>query len=177
MKKLCLTKLFATPTLNRLIHIREEEIGRLLETLIQRSRKREATDLGKELTTLTSNIVCRMSMSTRCSSNSDEAGEMMALVKAVVELGGKLSMGDAFGALGRLDLLGYGKKLETKLKKFDSLVENIIEEHKRKEKGEGKDIMDILLEIHEDPYAEMKLTRTDIKSFFLVSLIFLNKKF
>ncbi|WJZ99444.1 hypothetical protein VitviT2T_017890 [Vitis vinifera] len=177
MKKLCLTKLLAAPTLDRLIHIREEEMGKLMDTLIQRSRKGEASDLSKELTTLTSNIICRMAMSTRCSRNGNEAEEMMELVKGVVELGGKLSIGDALGALGRLDLLGYGKKLEAKLRKFDSLVEKIMEEHQRKNgmvKGngrEGRDLMDILLEIHEDPSAELKLTRTDIKSFFLDILL------
>uniref|UniRef100_F6HII2 3,9-dihydroxypterocarpan 6A-monooxygenase n=1 Tax=Vitis vinifera TaxID=29760 RepID=F6HII2_VITVI len=141
MKKLCLTKLLAAPTLDRLIHIREEEMGKLMDTLIQRSRKGEASDLSKELTTLTSNIICRMAMSTRCSRNGNEAEEMMELVKGVVELGGKLSIGDALGALGRLDLLGYGKKLEAKLRKFDN------------------------------PSAELKLTRTDIKSFFLDILL------
>ncbi|KAJ9686657.1 hypothetical protein PVL29_015501 [Vitis rotundifolia] len=141
MKKLCLTKLLAAPTLDRLIHIREEEMEKLMDTLIQRSRKGEASDLSKELTTLTSNIICRMAMSTRCSRNGNEAEEMMELVKGVVELGGKLSIGDALGALGRLDLFGYGKKLEAKLRKFDN------------------------------PSAEWKLTRTDIKSFFLDILL------
>ena len=146
---------------------------KLLETLIRRSRNGEASDLGKELAKLTSSIICRMGMS-----SNDEAEEMMELVKGVIELGGKLALGDAFGALGRLDLFGYGKKLEGKLRKFDGLVEKIMEEHQRIDgriKGgqrEGRDIMDILLEIHQDPSAELKLTRTDIKSFFLVSFIY-----
>ncbi|XP_034701019.1 3,9-dihydroxypterocarpan 6A-monooxygenase-like [Vitis riparia] len=159
MKKLCLTKLLAAPTLDRFIHIREEEMGKLVNTLIQRLRKWEASDLSKELTTLTNNMICRMAMNTRCSKNSDEAEEMMELVKGVMEISGKLSIGDTLGALGRLDLFGYGKKLEAKLRKFDSLVEKIMEEHQNGMlNGDGRevrDLMDILLEIHEDPFIEL----------------------
>jgi hypothetical protein len=54
------------------------------------------------------------------------------------------------------------------------LVERIIKEHEEKEmegtvRSEGMDLMDILLEISRDPNAEMKLTKKEIKAFFLVS--------
>ena len=39
---------------------------------------------------------------------------------------------------------------------------------------EERDLMDILLEIHEDAYVKFKLIKTDIKSFFLVSSIYIN---
>jgi hypothetical protein len=53
-------------------------------------------------------------------------------------------------------------------------VERIFKEHEEKadkgfKEGERKDLMDILLEIYNDPTAEIKLSKNDIKSFLLVS--------
>ncbi|KAL6330076.1 hypothetical protein AAG906_039994 [Vitis piasezkii] len=111
-------------------------MGKLVDTLIQRSMKGEASNLSKKLTTLTNNIICRKAMTTRCSRNNDKAEEMMDLVKRGMEL-------------------------------------NIMEEHQNGMmnggRREGRDLMDILLEIHEDPYVKLKLIKTDIKSFFLDS--------
>ena len=84
-------------------------MGKLVDTLIQRSMKGEASNLSKKLTTLTNNIMCRKAMRTKCSRNNDKAEEMMELVKKGMELVGKLSIGDT---LGRLDLFGYKKNLK-----------------------------------------------------------------
>ncbi|KAJ6749761.1 hypothetical protein OIU85_000400 [Salix viminalis] len=76
------------------------------------------------------------------------------------------------GPLAKLDLFGYGRHLRIALVKFDRLVERIIKEHEEKkmkgtERSEGMDLMDILLEISRDPNVEMKLTKKEIKAFFL----------
>nr|TKR84112.1 cytochrome P450 93A3-like [Populus alba] len=116
-----------------------------------------------------------MSMSTRRLGDgaNNEAREIKDLVLQVSLLGGKLSAGNVLGPLAKLDLFGHGRKLRIALDKFDRLVERIIKEHEEKEmkgtvRSEG---MDILLEISRDPNAEMKLTKKEIKAFFLVKLI------
>ncbi|KAH8485611.1 hypothetical protein H0E87_027158 [Populus deltoides] len=174
MKKLCMTRLLNTSQINQLVHLREDEMKKLVESMISISERGESCDLRQAIMTMTNNVICRMSMSTRCLGDgaNNEAREIKDLVLQVSLLGGKLSAGNVLGPLAKLDLFGYGRQLRIALDKFDRLVERIIKEHEEKEmegtvRSEGMDLMDILLEISRDPNAEMKLTKKEIKAFFL----------
>ncbi|GFY80603.1 cytochrome P450, family 712, subfamily A, polypeptide 1 [Actinidia rufa] len=152
-----------------------QEIMKLVEILINSSTKSSAIDLGEELMVMTNNVICSMAMSTRCSSSADQSKEIRRLVKDVLDLAPKFSLGEMLGPLAKLDLFGYGKKLKGLLTQFDDLAEGIMVEHEEKRResgggeggGERKDMMDILLEISRDERAEVKITRKDIKSFLM----------
>ncbi|QHN84424.1 3,9-dihydroxypterocarpan 6A-monooxygenase [Arachis ipaensis] len=171
MKKLCVTQLLSSSQLGRFMHVREQEIKKLLKSLMVCSSEGRECDLGFELTTLTNNILCRMAMSTTCFDNNDDAVEIHGLVKEFLEVGAKLSIGEVLGPLGKFDLFGYGKKLAKVVAKFDRILERIMEEHEHDggdDEGETTlDMMDILLRVYRDPNAQVKLTRNDIKAFFL----------
>ncbi|XP_022769491.1 3,9-dihydroxypterocarpan 6A-monooxygenase-like [Durio zibethinus] len=174
LKKLCMTRLLSTSQLNQFIPIREQEIMKLLEYLISVSREEESCDLGTPLTTLMNNVICRTAMSTSLSdNNTDEAKKIKELVEEMQVAGEMLCVGDILGPLGKFDLLGYGRKLKKAIGKFDQLVENIMKKHEDQNEtgeirsGQGKDLMDVLLETSNDPSAEVKLTRKDVKAFFL----------
>ncbi|XP_039155520.1 3,9-dihydroxypterocarpan 6A-monooxygenase-like [Eucalyptus grandis] len=124
MKRLCMTKLFAGPQLDRFYHIREDE-----------TMKRDGEDT----------MMC----------------------------GARLSFAEVHGPLKHVDLFGNGKRLRTALRRFDALIEQIIKEYEDDcgEASEEKDVMDILLETYRDPNAEIRLTRDQIKHFFLDLLI------
>lgn len=176
MKKLCMTELLSAPQINKFVDIRREEMMRLVGVLVESSSKRAAVDLGEELMIMTNNVICRMAMSTRCSSSADESKEIRRLVKGILDLAPKFSLGELLGPLGKLDLFGYGKKLKELMSQFDDLAERIMREHEErresKEERERRDMMDILLEISGDGSAEVKITRKDIKSFLMVSFSF-----
>ncbi|KAI8558947.1 hypothetical protein RHMOL_Rhmol04G0136000 [Rhododendron molle] len=171
MKKLCMTELLSAPQINKFVDIRREEMMRLVGVLVESSSKRAAVDLGEELMIMTNNVICRMAMSTRCSSSADESKEIRSLVKGILDLAPKFSLGELLGPLGKLDLFGYGKKLKELMSQFDDLAERIMREHEErresKEERERRDMMDILLEISGDGSAEVKITRKDIKSFLM----------
>ncbi|KAE9593655.1 hypothetical protein Lal_00036610 [Lupinus albus] len=171
MKKLCMTQLLSSSLLSCFMHIREEEKHKLLKSLMVCSSEGKASNLSLELTSLTNNILCRMAMSTTCFDEKDnDAKEIHGLVKEFLEVGAKLSMGEVFGPLGKLDLFGYGKKLVKIVGKFDQILEGILEEHEKEievSQRETKDMMDIMLQVYRDPNAEVKLTRNDMKAFFL----------
>ncbi|XP_048138667.1 3,9-dihydroxypterocarpan 6A-monooxygenase-like [Rhodamnia argentea] len=171
MKKLTMTRLLAVPQLERFLYVREEEVERLVGSVIESARRGTASDLSKELTTFTNNVICRMVMSTRCSGTANGAKDIHKLVKTCLKLAGKLSAGDVLGPLRWLDFSGNGKKLEATLWEFNRIVEQVMNEHEEKlvsgSVTERKDLMDILLETHNDPTAEMKITRKDMKSFIL----------
>lgn len=171
MKKLCVTQLLSSSLLGRFMHIREHEIHKLLKSLMVCSSEGIASNLSLELTTLTNNILCRMAMSNSCFDKDNDAEVIHSLVKEFLEVGAKLSIGEVFGPLGKLDLFGYGKKLVKIVGKFDQILERILEEHEKKEfeacQGETRDMMDIILQVYRDSNAEVKLIRNDIKAFFL----------
>ncbi|OAY43159.1 hypothetical protein MANES_08G047000v8 [Manihot esculenta] len=171
MKKLCMTRLLAVPQLDKFTDIRDQEKVKLVESVMGCAREGRPCDLSSEFTTLTNNTICRMAMSTRCSGTDNDAKEIKELVKTCLQLAGKLSVGDILGPLKIFDFSSTGKKLVGALKKYDRLVERIIKEHEEKAMegavGERKDLMDILLEIYNDPTAEIRLSKNDIKSFLL----------
>ncbi|KAF5474086.1 hypothetical protein F2P56_006019 [Juglans regia] len=172
MKKLCVTKLFAGPQIDRFILIREQETLKLLKSLINRASNGEASDLSMELSTLTNNMICRMAMGKKWSENPNLPMEIKNLVRAIMGSGAKLGFIEVFGPLSRFDISGYGKKLRDALWAFDRVLEQIMKDYETMEMkdgtGEGKkDVMDILLETYRDPNAELKLTKEQIRFFFL----------
>ncbi|CAI0386882.1 unnamed protein product [Linum tenue] len=119
-----------------------------------------------------------MAMGERCSGGADEADWVRKLVAETAELTGKFNLSDYVWFCKRLDLQGFGKRLEDLRERFDSMMERIIEEHvearmNKKKKttvvggngGEVKDLLDVLLDIKEDQDSEIKLTRENIKAF------------
>ncbi|MED6130393.1 hypothetical protein PIB30_000903 [Stylosanthes scabra] len=177
MKKLCMTQLLSSSQLGRFMHIREQEIKKLLKSLMVCSSEGKECDLGFELTTLTNGILCRTAMSTTCldkdKNSDDDANEIRGLVKELMQLAGKLSIGEVLGPLGKLDLFGYGRRLLKILNRFDQILERIMEEHENNKnkcddhEEETRDMMDVLLQVYRDPNAQERLTRNHIKGFFL----------
>lgn len=176
MKKLCVTRLFAGPQIDRFIDIREQETLKLLKSLVERSGKGEACDLSMELSELTNNLICRMVMGKKWSKNPNLSVEIRNLVRAIMGSGAKLGFMEVFGPLRRFDISGYGKKLREALWSFDRVLEQIMGDYEKNEmmggEKEERDVMDILLETYRDENAEVKLTRDQIKFFFLVSFFF-----
>ncbi|KAJ6304100.1 hypothetical protein OIU77_017892 [Salix suchowensis] len=124
MKKLCMTRLLNTSQINQLVHVREDEMKKLVESMINISKQGESCDLRQAIMTMANNVICRMSMSTRCLADgaTNEAREIKDLALQVSLLGGKLSAGNVKGPLAKLDLFGYGRHLRIALVKFDRLV-------------------------------------------------------
>lgn len=175
MKKLIMTKLLATPQLEKSVTIREQEKIKLVESVTHCVKKGKPCDLTRIFTAFTNNVICRMVMSTRCSGRDSDASEIKELVSTCLDLSGRLSAGDILGPLKILDFSGNGKKLMEALMKYDRLVERVIREHEEKvtmkgthdDQDQRKDVLDILLETYKDPAAVVKISMKDIKSFLL----------
>ncbi|KAL3569157.1 hypothetical protein D5086_029047 [Populus alba] len=82
-----------TSQINQLVHLREDEMKKLVESMISISKQGESCDLRQAIMTMTNNVICRMSMSTRRLGDgaNNEAREIKDLVLQVSLLGGKLS--------------------------------------------------------------------------------------
>ena len=178
IKKLCMSELLGGRTLDQLLPLRQQETLRFLRDLQKKGEAGEAVDVGGELLTLTNSIISRMTMSITCSEDGDDAEDIRKMVTDTAELAGKFNVSDFIWVFKNLDLQRMNKRLKEILDRFDSMMERVIREHeverkKRKEEGEGakmRDLLDILLEIHEDKSTVIELTRENIKAFILVGM-------
>lgn len=177
MKKICMSELLGGHTLTELLPVRRQETTRLLRVFLKKGKSGEDVDVGGELLRLSNSVVSRMIMSQSCEDDG-EAEKVRKMVQDTVFLTGKFNVSDFIWFLKNWDLQGFGKGLKEIRDRFDAMMERVIKEHqeerrKRKELGGGdgriKDLLDILLDIHEDESSEIKLTMENIKAFILVS--------
>ncbi|WOH06506.1 hypothetical protein DCAR_0625934 [Daucus carota subsp. sativus] len=176
MKKVCMSELLGGRTLNLLQPVRHCEVKTLVNALLQKAKTGEVVDVGCELMRLTNNVISRMIMRVRCSEDEDEAVEVKRLIKDVSDALGKFNLSDHIWFCKNLDLQGMKKKLHEIRRRYDIMMERIIEEHrdtrrKKIENGDDgdadKDLLDILLDISEDESLEIRLSMENIKAFIL----------
>ncbi|EEF29985.1 cytochrome P450, putative [Ricinus communis] len=141
MKKLCMTELLGSRTLDQFLPIRQQETMRFLKVVLSKAAAKDAVNIGGELMRLTNNIMSRMVLRTRCSGKDDEADEVRKLVKELNELGAKFNLSDSIWFCKNLDLQGFEKRLKDARDRYDSMIERIIKEHeearKKKEMDDG----------------------------------------
>ncbi|KAL4387256.1 hypothetical protein GQ457_09G005240 [Hibiscus cannabinus] len=83
-------------------------------------------------------------------------------------LNGVLDIGDSIPWLSFLDLQGNIKRMKALSKKFDRFLEHVLDEHNERRKGVrgyvAKDMLDVLLQLSEDPNLDVKLERHGVKA-------------
>ncbi|KAK7345107.1 hypothetical protein VNO77_15556 [Canavalia gladiata] len=172
MKKLCTSELFNGRMLDLLLPIRQEEINRFMKMMQKKAEAHEVVNVGDELFKLTNNIVMRMAISKSTFITNDEALKVKESVKESFRLSGMFNSTDHFWFCKRLDLQGIKKRLKEVRDSFDIMIESFIQEHEEARKkltkeDAAKDVLDVLLSISEDQSSELKITRDNIKAFFV----------
>ncbi|KAL5067249.1 hypothetical protein RYX36_018136 [Vicia faba] len=176
MKKMCMSELLGARTLDHFLPLRQQETLRFVRLLQKKGEAGEAVDVGGELLTLTNSTISRMAMRKICSENDSDAEVIRKMVRDAAELGGKFNVSDYIWFCKNLDLQGMNKRLKGIMERFDTMMERVIREHqeermKRMEKGEDdhvRDLLDILLEVHENENGEIKFSMENVKAFILV---------
>ncbi|TVU08168.1 hypothetical protein EJB05_41559, partial [Eragrostis curvula] len=180
MKRACVHELLAGRTLDRLRHVRREEVARLVASLSSASDEgaTRVVDVNAALMGLTGDIVSRMVMSRRWTGDDNDTEEMRSVVAQTAELTGTFNLQDYIGLFKHWDVQGLGKRVDEVHRKFDVMMERILtardadRRQRRKEDGGGgeggdRDVLDMLFNMHEDEAAEMRLTRDNIKAFMM----------
>ena len=190
MKRLCMSELLGPRTVEQLRPIRRAGTVSLLGDLLLAAASSETetetvVDLTRHLIRLSNTSIIRMVASTVPGSVTDEAQE---LVKAVAELVGAFNADDYIAVIRGWDLQGLRRRAADVHRRFDALLEDILK-HKEEARAarrrlddddghrvskkqatapHSKDLLDILMDKAEDPAAEVKLTRENIKAFIIV---------
>ena len=170
MKKLIVTKLLGPNAQVQSRSIREDELERLRGILLDKAKKKESVEINKEARKLVGNIVARMTMGR---SFTEENGDVESIQSLVAKANAsKIKMALSVLIFGQLEKVGISWfKKRTVIKKFDKLIERCLVEHKEKpNKDQCMDMMDVLLAVSEDPNAEYKITRNNIKAFLVVNV-------
>jgi cytochrome P450 len=178
-REICLTGLFSSDRLESYEHIRIEELDSLHAKLFKSSGK--AMKLNEVVSTMSLNVITRMVLGKRYSDESIDnvdPKDFKNMLDELFLLNGSLNIGDWIPWLNFMDLQGTVKKMKKVSKKFDRVLEDVLEEHEAKRRKnlknnyndnddpkEFKDMVDVLLERADDPYLEVKMERNAIKAF------------
>ncbi|KAI3760586.1 hypothetical protein L1987_50983 [Smallanthus sonchifolius] len=166
-KKIMVTELFNSKTLDFLYPVMEDERNSLIKLLSQKAKEGKSVNLEVELLKLTSNVISRMFMSKRCSEEEGEAEDIIKIIADSAKIIGEFNITDHIWFCKNLDLQGFGKRSKDIHRRYDALVERITREHEeaiKQKRGEMKDLLNILLDISENEKMEIKLTRENIKA-------------
>ncbi|KAK1290494.1 Flavonoid 3'-monooxygenase [Acorus calamus] len=167
-RKMCLLELFSAKRLESYEYIRTEENRSMIKKIAEMSGR--PMKLKEPLSTLSMNVISRMVMGMSVDEGMSvvSAEEFKEMLDELLVLNGVLNIGDYVPWIDFLDLQGYVKRMKACAKRFDRFLEYVVERHVEKRKvglEEGKDMVDVLLGLVEDPALEVKLKREGIKGF------------
>lgn len=183
LRKICMMELFGPRRLDFYQHIRVEELNTLLKDLFLSSGK--PIKAREQFSDVSLNVISRMVLGKKFTVKAEnEKGivtpkEFKEMLDELFVLNGVLDIGDWIPWLAFLDLQGHIKRMKAVAKKFDRFIEHVLDEHQARRKGVkdyvAKDMMDILLQLAEDPNLEVKLERIGVKALTLVCFNFLEQ--
>lgn len=182
-RKMCATELFSAKRLESYEYIRVEEMKSLLTELYTVSGKN--VTVKDHLATVSLNVISRMVLGKKYLDDDNGNGivtseEFKKMIFELFLLNGVLNIGDSIPWIDFLDLQGYVKRMKIVSKKFDRFLEHVLDEHNARREKEGvnyvaKDMVDVLLQLADDPNLEVKLERHGVKAFTQVYIFLIDR--
>ncbi|XP_019198878.1 PREDICTED: cytochrome P450 71A1-like [Ipomoea nil] len=173
-RRMCIMELFSAKRLDSYEYIRSQELKSILGELYTASSAQKPILLKDYLSTLSLNVISRMVLGRSYLNESEGAivspNEFKKMLDELFLLNGVLNIGDSIPWIDFLDLQGYIKRMKALSKKFDRFLEHVLDEHNARRVAEGdsfvaKDMVDVLLQLADDPSLEVKLERHGVKGF------------
>jgi len=136
--------------------------------------------LKEHLLMLSLNVISRMALGGKyvgegTAGSPISPAEFRWMVDELFVLNGVFCVGDFIPWLSWLDLQGYVGRMKRLGKMFDRFLEHVVDEHSQRRRREGDkfvaaDMVDLLLELADDPKLEVPIKRDGVKGFALVRL-------
>ncbi|PRQ47022.1 putative flavonoid 3'-monooxygenase [Rosa chinensis] len=172
-RKIFLSELFSSKRLESFAYIRVEEIRSFISRLCALPEK--PVMLKEHLSRLTLSVMTRCVMGKEYFREPEfqrsvmRIEEFQEMLDEVFLLNGVFNIGDWIPWLDFLDLQGYVKRMKALTKKSEPFYDYVLDEHKAKSEGVkdyvAKDMVDLLLQLVDDPDLEVKLTNDSVKAF------------
>ncbi|XP_024967928.1 cytochrome P450 71D10-like [Cynara cardunculus var. scolymus] len=165
LRRICNSELLSGKHVQSLRPIREEEVSGLITAICEQSGS--PFNLSEHIYALTYGITTRSVFGKKL--KHQEA--LISLIDEAIGLSGGFSLTDLYPSSKVIAFLsGLRPKLEKIHQKFDKMLDNIIEEHKAREVGNGDAnhlLFDALLKVQEHGNLEVPLTMDNIKAIIL----------
>ncbi|XP_038715774.1 cytochrome P450 CYP82D47-like [Tripterygium wilfordii] len=161
MRKIATLELLSIHRLESLKNVRQSEVKTSVKELYQLWADNKSTgpnqvlvDMKRWFEDVNLNVIFRMIVGKRYSDDGEESSGQKLALKEFFELFGKFVVSDALPFLRWLDLGGDEKAMKRIAKELDYVVEEWLEEHKKKRSSGGRadqeDFMDVMLSILDD---------------------------
>ncbi|CAL1385455.1 unnamed protein product [Linum trigynum] len=155
MRKICTLELLSAKRVQSFRRIREEEVSNLVTSIARSAAAGEPVDLTRMLSATTSAITSRAAFG-----KAQELTEaFMTVVENISDVLGGFRISDLYPSLKLLPVLtGFKAKLEKMREASDSVLDQIIDEHKSRRRetvvkddhhGQEEDLIDVLLNLQE----------------------------
>nr|AKJ86992.1 flavonoid 3'-hydroxylase 1 [Camellia sinensis] len=174
-RKIFLTELFSAKRLESYEYIRVEERQAFISQLFALSGK--PIMLRGHISHMTLSVMSRIVLGKKYISESLReksvlrVEEFQEMLDELFFLNGVVNVGDWIPWIDFLDLQGYVKQMKALSKKFERFHDLVLGEHiARKEEEKdfvAKDMVDVLLQLLDDPNLEIKLNGDSVKAFIL----------
>ncbi|QCD79252.1 flavonoid 3',5'-hydroxylase 1-like [Vigna unguiculata] len=128
--------------------VREEEMGQMLSTMYECSKKGEAVVVPEILTYAMANMIGQVILSRRVfETKGSDSNQFKDMVVELMTVAGYFNIGDFIPFLAKLDLQGIERGMKQLHKKFDVLLTNMIQDHvASKHKRQNKpDFLDMVM--------------------------------
>ncbi|KAI8019614.1 Trimethyltridecatetraene synthase [Camellia lanceoleosa] len=175
-RKILLTELFSGKRLESYEYIRVEERQAFISQLFALSGK--PIMLRGHISHMTLSVMSRIVLGKKYISESlhdksvSTVEEFQEMLDELFFLNGVVNVGDWIPWIDFLDLQGYVKRMKALSKKFERFHDLVLGEHiARKEEEKdfvAKDMVDVLLQLLDDPNLEIKLNGDSVKAFILM---------
>ncbi|GMJ09953.1 RED ELONGATED 1, SUPERROOT 2, ALTERED TRYPTOPHAN REGULATION 4, RUNT 1, cytochrome P450, family 83 [Hibiscus trionum] len=168
VRKLCAVHLFSRVKQYR--HIREDEVGRLIEKICRLSAEAKPVNLSEAMMSLSSTIICREGFGKRYAEGGVERSRFHGLLNESQALLAIFGFSDYFPLMGWVDwLTGFLGRLEKTFEQLDVFYRELIDEHldQNRLQPEQQDIIDVLLQIREEGEFPFELTMDHIKAILM----------
>ncbi|XP_056159091.1 cytochrome P450 71AU50-like [Syzygium oleosum] len=173
IRKMCTLELLSNAKINSFKSIRKEEVGLFVNFLKDASHNRTAIDLSAKISSLSADMSCRMVFGKKYMDKEFDDRGFKAVIQEGLVLAATPNIGEYIPYLAPFDLQGLTKRMKAVSKVFDAFFEKIIDEHMecKKEEGETKDFVDVMLGIMGLNEGEYHIDRPHIKAIILDMLV------
>ncbi|MCD7460819.1 hypothetical protein HAX54_044498 [Datura stramonium] len=172
MRKICVMELLSGKNVRSFSSIRHEEVVHLVDSIRSFSFSGEPVNLSERILGFTSTMICRSAFGKVIK----EQDMFIKKMRKVLSLAEGFDVADIFPSHKFLHLLsGTKQKVLDAHRKVDSIVEDVINEHKKNLKMTernvddddalgGEDLIDVLLRLMKDKSLQFPITNDNIKA-------------
>ncbi|XP_022956394.1 cytochrome P450 71B35-like isoform X3 [Cucurbita moschata] len=170
VRKICMLELFTSRRVESFREIREQEVGRLVNSITQSSSASSPIDLTQKSYSLTANITTRVAFGSIFSGGKLDDEHFQRVIKRAVAAIGSFSMTDFIPTFGWIidRLNGVHGRLEKSFAEMDAFFQHVVDDRinfKKTSKNE-ENIVDVLLRMERESAESdaLKVTQDCIKA-------------